>query len=87
VARKKQPLAGAHALGVCDVGAAYSRRGDALYFSHCHLLCCSTVRCRDAGAWKEARKQSRVCHTIAARDRTLQSMRQEKRRPLIRFVH
>jgi hypothetical protein len=54
VARKKQPRSGTHALGVFDVGAAYSRRGDALHFSHCHLLCCSTVRCCNAGAWKAA---------------------------------
>ena len=52
VAGKKQPRSGTHALGVFDVGAAYSRRGDALHFSHCHLLCCSTVRCRNAGARK-----------------------------------
>src|SRR5215831_17892614 len=43
VARKKQPRSGTHALGVFDVGATYSRRGDALHFSHCHLLCCLTV--------------------------------------------
>src|SRR6516162_3023274 len=30
VARKEQPRSGTHALGVFDVGAAYSRRGDAL---------------------------------------------------------
>src|SRR5260370_39610673 len=50
VARKKKPRSGTHALGVFDVGAAYSRRGDALHFSHCQLLCCLTVGVRNA--WK-----------------------------------
>src|SRR5258708_35712551 len=48
VARKKKPRSGTHALRVCDVGAAYSRRGDALHFSHCQLLSCLTVGGRNA---------------------------------------
>src|SRR3984893_5771141 len=50
VTGKKQPRSGTHALGVFDVGAAYSRRGDAPHFSHCQLLCCLTVGGRNA--WK-----------------------------------
>src|SRR6516162_9612826 len=70
VAGKKQPRSGTHALGVFDVGAAYSRRGDALHFSHCHLLCCSTVVVAMLERGKPTQAIAPGAATIAAWGRT-----------------